>query len=79
MHYFFQVFPLVTLDLTMYRVQALKAASLRIHELKIGSASFQQVVIFYTDKLAKLYIKFEAGDANTFKEIVARHIYELYA
>lgn len=77
-HYFSRAFPLVTVDLTMDRAQALKTASLNAHELQIGPESFQQAALFYTDELAKLYIEFEAGDANTFKEIVARHIYEPY-
>ncbi len=78
MHYFSRAFPLVSVDLTMNRAQALEKASLNAHELKIGPESFQQAALFHTDELAKLYIEFEAGDANTFKDIVSRHIYEPY-
>lgn len=76
--YFPQAFPIVHLNLTMNRQQALDAATERSASLQLGPLSYEQTARFYTDETTKLYVELDAGGTQRFTQLLDSHIYEPY-
>lgn len=76
--YFSQAFPIVHLNLTVNRNQALELAAQRAKALNLEVASYTQAAHFYTDEITKLYVELDAGGTQRFIELLDSHLYEPY-
>ena len=76
--FFSQAFPIVNLDLTMDRTQALAYAKKISTQHKLGPDQYQQATSFVTDHAVKTFVELEGGGKDAFVDIMKRNLYEPY-
>ncbi len=77
-YYFSQAFPIVHIDLTMNRSQALQQAASVAKKHQLGPADYQQAATFFTATSVKTFVELEGGGKNAFVQMMAQHLYEPY-
>lgn len=78
-HYFPQAFPLIHLNLTMDRPQALKKADALAAEFHLGPDHAQESVLFYTDDTVKTFVELDAGGKEALISMMDQNLYQPYA
>lgn len=78
LRYFYKTFPVITLDLTMDRAQALNKARELAQLHQWGPADYQQAVTFSTDEETKNFIELEAGGKEELAHIIKEEYYSPY-
>ena len=76
--YFPRAFPIVHLDLTMNRSQALTNATNIAHQFNLGPQDSRESTQFATDELVKTFVELEAGGKKQFVSMMEEHLYEPY-
>lgn len=77
-HYFAQAFPLVNLNITMNRTQALQQAAHLAPILHLGPDNYHQAASFDTDSLVQTFVELEGGGKEAFNDMIQKHLYEPY-
>ncbi|MGB8366800.1 MAG: type II CAAX endopeptidase family protein, partial [Candidatus Babeliales bacterium] len=77
-YYFPKAFPIVHIDLTMNRSQALQQAAVVAEKNKLDPTGYQQAASFVTDEPTKTFVELEAGGKNAFVQMMEQHLYEPY-
>ena len=77
-HYFSQAFPIIDLEITMDRQNALSAAKKLSEQHHWGPSDFKQAASFEVDNETKNFIELEGGGLSKFKEILKDHDYSPY-
>ena len=77
-YYFSQAFPIVHIDLTMNRSQALQQAAVTAEKNQLGPAGYQQAATFFTATSVKTFVELEGGGKNAFVQMMEQHLYEPY-
>lgn len=76
--YFSTAFPIVHLDITINRNDALEQAKQLAQKHNLGPANFWQTASFETDTLVKTYVELEAGGTDAFNTMIAGSRYMPY-
>ena len=76
--YFPQAFPIVHIDLTMNKSQALQQAAQLAQKHQFGPSGYQQAASFFTDTSVKTFVELEGGGKNAFVHMMIEHLYEPY-
>jgi len=76
--YFSQAFPIVHIDLTMNKSQALQQAAKLAQKTQLGPSGYQQAASFFTDTSVKTFVELEGGGKEAFVDMMAQHLYEPY-
>ncbi len=76
--FFSQAFPIVNLDLTMDRTQALAYAKKISTQHELGPDRYQQATSFITDNAVKTFVELEGGGKDAFVNMMKRNLYQPY-
>ena len=76
--YFSQAFPIVHIDLTMNKSQALQQADKLAQKHQFGPNGYQQAASFFTDTSVKTFVELEGGGKEAFVHMMTQHLYEPY-
>jgi len=76
--YFSQAFPIVHIDLTMNKSQALQQAAQLAQKHQLGPSDYQQAASFFTDTSVKTFVELEGGGKEAFVDMMAQHLYKPY-
>lgn len=77
-HYFPKAFPIVHVDLSMNRSQALAEAKNIASQFKLGPDNPQDATLFATDELVKTFVELEAGGKKALVEMMNKNLYQPY-
>ncbi len=77
-YYFPKAFPIVHLDLTMSRPQAIDAAAQLAKKLQLGPTDARHAASFVTDELTKTFIELDAGGKKAFVAMMENNLYQPY-
>jgi len=77
-HLFPIAFPIVNLDLTMDRTDALSKAHNIAQQLEIGPKTYHNAAVFTSDSNTKNFIELEGGGATKLTEIIQQEYYAPY-
>ena len=77
-HFFPKAFPIIHLDITMNRKQALEKADTLAQTHQWGPENHQNAVIFHTDVTVQTFIELEAGGKNAFISMMKNKLYMPY-
>ncbi len=70
--FFSQAFPIVNLDLTMDRTQALAYAKKISTQHELGPDQYQQATSFIADNAVKTFVELEGGGKDAFVDMMKR-------
>lgn len=76
--YFSSAFPIVHLNLTMNRSQALEEASILAKRFHNGPSEYTQATSFDTDMEVQTFVELEGGGKSAFINMMESHLYEPY-
>lgn len=76
--YFSRAFPLVNVDISMSRKQALDSASALSKQYALGPSTYKQAALFYTDHDVQTYVELNAGGAAAYNMMVTGTLYSPY-
>src|SRR4249920_2855910 len=76
--YFPQAFPIVALDITMNRDQALAAARAIMTRDRRGPAGYRQAASFAGDEEAQTFVELEGGGKDVFTRMLRDRLYSAY-
>lgn len=77
-HFFPKAFPIIHLDITMDREQAVKKANTIAQAHHYGPEGHQNAVVFHTDSTVQTFIELEAGGKNAFVNMMENKLYMPY-
>ncbi len=77
-HYFPQAFPIIHLDLTMNRSQAITQAKEITSQLELGPQDGYDAASFVTDEQVKTFVELEAGGKDAFVAMMDQNFYQPY-
>jgi len=78
LHFFPIAFPILSLNITMNRSQALAQACAIAEQYHFAPAEFDQVAIFHLDDAAKTFIELDGGGKDALTDIMQRDLYMPY-
>jgi len=76
--FFSTAFPIVNLDITCNRTQALEKAAQISKEYKLGPANYSQAATFQVDQEVKTFVELEAGGKEAFTQMLKDRYYAPY-
>lgn len=76
--YFPKAFPIVHLDLTMDRSQALEHAKIISTQFNLGPQNAQEATLFATDELVKTFVELEGGGKDALVVMMDNNLYQPY-
>ena len=79
LYFFPKAFPLVNLNITINRQQALAEANRLAQQQDWGPADFQQAASFSVDTQVQHFVELEAGGVERFNELLAGDLYSPYS
>src|SRR5436190_9078691 len=77
-HFFSKTFPIIHLDITMNREQALQQSQDIAQNYHYGPADHQSAVMFQTDATVKTFVELEAGGKKAFIHMMENKLYMPY-
>ena len=77
-HYFPKAFPIIHLDITMNRSDAIKQALELAQRFSLGPANAQVATSFATDEKLKTFVELEAGGKDAFISMMDNNLYQPY-
>lgn len=77
-HFFPKAFPIIHLDITMDREQALEKADSIAQIHQYGPINYQNAVLFHTDSTVQTFIELEAGGKDAFVSMMENKLYMPY-
>ena len=76
--YFSKAFPIVNLNLTMDRPEALKKGTQIAKQFDLGTSDAQEATMFQVDELVKTFIELEGGGKKAFTAMMEQKLYQPY-
>ena len=77
-NFFQRAFPIVQIDITMNRKQALDSAKAIAQRFDLGPENPQQAASFFTDTIVKTFVELEGGGKDVLADMMKQELYQPY-